>query len=178
MQQAEREKTAENTYLLDLDSKSTKWSRKSTRNIPYSAYMLYPSVLTYRLFVSLHSDPTLQLFDIKCLLDMKAEQMQMWERMHDESGEAEEKWVREWEKLPGWVSASQMQTSGRQVENIGSNCWVGEVHWQSEAYLQQSCWLAAVFFLQQRKAAYDFCLIFTHARHLPTSSHTFKHPHR
>lgn len=44
--------------------------------------------------------------------------MQMREKMHSESGEAERRRVREGEGLAGWVCGCQTKTSGRQVENI------------------------------------------------------------
>lgn len=44
--------------------------------------------------------------------------MQMREKMHSESGEAERRGVREGEGLAGCVCDCQTKTSGGQVENI------------------------------------------------------------
>lgn len=49
--------------------------------------------------------------------------MQMSEKMHDESGEAERRRAREGERLPGWVCGCQTKTSGGQVENTDYTEW-------------------------------------------------------
>lgn len=77
-----------------------------------SIYLFWHAGRLYNLIFS-HSSLT---WSVSC--HKEAEQMQMREKMHDESGEAERRRARQGEGLPGWVCGCQTKTSGGQVENI------------------------------------------------------------